>query len=58
MADVVVERDEKSSAGPIVAVVAVVLLVLAALWVLPSLLGGGNTNSPTPTDTSAPAAGQ
>lgn len=55
MADVVVEREEKSSAGPIVAFV---LLVLAALWLLPSLLGGGNTNSPTPADTSAPAAGQ
>lgn len=56
MADVVVERESKSSAGPIVAVVAIVILVLAALWVLPGLIGGNN--SPAPTNNSAPTTGQ
>lgn len=50
MADVVVEKDRSSNTGVIVAVVAIVILVLAALFILPGMLDGStNGGSTTPT---------
>ncbi len=53
MADVIVERDgNKSSAGLIVGIVAVVILVLAALYILPGLMNRSNTPAtPAPVPT-------
>ena len=59
MADVIVEKESKSSAGPIIAVVAIVILDLAALWLLPGILNGNGTNTSTPApSTSTPAPTQ
>ena len=65
MADqVIVERDRDevrephgSNTGMIVGIIAIVLLVLLALFVLPSLLGGGAGNTGTSTSAPAPATG-
>lgn len=53
---VVVERERKSYAGVIAAVVAIIVLVLLALYGLPYLTGGNNSTTnvdvnPTPTST-------
>ena len=54
MADVVVERERdsesRSNTGLIVGIIAVVILVLAALFVLPGLMNG-NDSSTTPAPT-------
>ena len=57
MADVIVERDgDRSNSGPIVAIVIIAILVLAALFILPGLFGnGGTTNTSTDTGTGVQA---
>ncbi len=47
MADVVVEKERSSNTGVIVAIVAIVILVLAARFVLPGMLGGSNGRGTT-----------
>ena len=59
MADVTVERDgnrgDGSNTGVIVAIVAIVLLVLAAIFFLPGLINNtNNTGTGTGVETTAP----
>ncbi len=54
MADVIVEKERNSSAGPVVAVVAIVILILLAIWGLPYLFGMNNNSPATAPVTTAP----
>jgi hypothetical protein len=52
MADVIVEKESKdsSNAGVVVGIIAIVILVLAALFLLPGLMNNsGSTTTPTVT---------
>lgn len=54
MADVIVEKERRSSTGLILAIIIIALLVLAALFVFPRYVGGGTgtgTPAPAPTKT-------
>ena len=52
MADVIVEKERNGgNTGVIVGIIAVVILVLAALFVLPGLMNNGSATTPAPTPT-------
>ena len=53
---VIVEKD-RSSSGPVIAIIVLVGLILLVLFVLP-YLGGGSGGSPTPVESPAPTTGQ
>lgn len=64
MADVIVEKDtseRSSSLGVIVGIVALILVVLAAIYILPSLFGAleasNNSTTGAGTTTTTPATG-
>lgn len=63
MADVIVEKDtseRSSSTGVIVGIVTLILVVLAAIYILPSLFGApasNNSTTGTGTTTTTPATG-
>ena len=67
MADTIIEKENHNNTGAIITVVAIVLLVLAAIFVLPGLFNGSTSDStntgtstsvPTPTTNTAPITGQ
>ena len=67
MADTIIEKENHNNTGTIITVVAIVLLVLAAIFVLPGLFNGSTSDStnpgtstsvPTPTTNTAPTTGQ